>query len=162
MKEKQENYHHINHRKYSGTFPLMKRSILWEIPTIFSFVHTHTRTHTHTHPIHSCHKNEWECARTDHLCILSSLVAQMVKCLPAMWGTWVRSLVWEDLLEKEMATYSSTLAWKILWTEEPDRLPSMGSQRVGHDWVTSLTHSPMHRNHHRKIGNGIREHAFVI
>ena len=62
-----------------------------------------------------------------------SLVAQMVKCLPTMWETWVRSLGWEDLLEKEMATHSSTLAWKILWTEEPGRLLSMGSQRVGHD-----------------------------
>ena len=62
-----------------------------------------------------------------------SLVAQMVKCLPTMWETWVRSLGWEDLLEKEMATHSSTLAWKILWKEEPGRLPSMGSQRVGHD-----------------------------
>ena len=63
----------------------------------------------------------------------SSLVAQMVKRLPTMWETRVRSLGWEDLLEKEMATHSSTLAWKILWTEEPGRLPSMGSQRVGHD-----------------------------
>ena len=63
----------------------------------------------------------------------SSLVAQMVKRLPTMWETWVQSLGWEDLLEKEMATHSSTLAWKILWKEEPGRLPSMGSQRVGHD-----------------------------
>ena len=63
----------------------------------------------------------------------SSLVAQMVKRLPTMWETPVRSLGWEDLLEKEMATHSSTLAWKILWTEELVRLPSTGSQRVGHD-----------------------------
>ena len=60
-------------------------------------------------------------------------MAQTVKRLPAMQETWVRSLGWEDPLEKEMATYSSTLAWKILWTEEPRRLQSMGSQRVGHD-----------------------------
>ena len=60
-------------------------------------------------------------------------VAEMVKRLPTMWDTWVQSLGWEDLLEKEMATHSSTLAWKILWNEEPGRLPSMGSQRVGHD-----------------------------
>ena len=71
----------------------------------------------------------------------SSLVAQMVKRLPTMWETWVRFLGWEDLLEKETATQSSTLAWKILWKEEPGRLLSMGSQRVGHDWVASLTHS---------------------
>ena len=49
------------------------------------------------------------------------------------------SLGWEDLLEKEMATHSSILAWKIPWTEEPGRLRSMGSQRVGHNWVTSLS-----------------------
>ena len=63
---------------------------------------------------------------------LASLVAQTVKHLPAVQETWVPSLGWEDPLEKEMATLSSTLAWKISWTEEPDGLQSMGSQRVGH------------------------------
>ena len=63
----------------------------------------------------------------------TSLVAQMVKHLPAMWETWDQSLGWEDPLEKEMAPHSSTLAWKITWMEEPVRLQSMGSQRVGHD-----------------------------
>ena len=67
------------------------------------------------------------------------LVAQMVKHLSTMWETWVRSLGQEDPLEKEMATHSSTIAWKIPWMEEPARLQSMGSQRVGHDWVTSLS-----------------------
>ena len=57
----------------------------------------------------------------------------MVKRLPTMQETQVPSLDWEDSLEKEMATHSSSLAWKIPWTEEPDRLESMGSQRVGHD-----------------------------
>ena len=57
----------------------------------------------------------------------------MVKHLPAMKETWVLSLGRKDPLEKEMATHSSTLAWKITWTEEPGRLQSMGSQRVGHD-----------------------------
>ena len=61
-----------------------------------------------------------------------------VKRLHAVQETWVRSLGWEDPLEKEMATHSSTLAWKIPWTEEPGRLQSMGSQRVGHDWATSV------------------------
>ena len=61
----------------------------------------------------------------------------MVKRLPAMWETQVQSLGWEDPLEKEMATHSSILAWKISWME-PGRLQSMGSQRVKHDWVTSL------------------------
>ena len=59
-------------------------------------------------------------------------MAQKVKCLPAVWETQVRSLGWEDPLEKEMATHSSTLTWKIPWTKEPGRLQSMGSQRVGH------------------------------
>ena len=54
------------------------------------------------------------------------------KVLPAMWETQVQSLGWEDLLEKEMATHSSILAWKNPWTEKPGRLQSMGSQRVGH------------------------------
>ena len=63
----------------------------------------------------------------------ASLVAQMVKRLPAMWETRVQSLGWEDLLEKEMATHSSILAWGIPGTEEPGGLQSMGSQRVGHD-----------------------------
>ena len=65
--------------------------------------------------------------------IANSLVAQTVKCLPAMQETRVQSLGWEDPLEKETATHSSTLAWKIPWTEEPGRLQSTGSQRVGHD-----------------------------
>ena len=59
-------------------------------------------------------------------------MAQTVKPLPAM-GAWVRSLGREDPLEEAMATHSSTLAWKIPWMEEPSRLQSMGSQRVGHD-----------------------------
>ena len=61
------------------------------------------------------------------------LVAQRVKHLPAMQETWVRSLGQEDPLEKEMATHSSTLAWKIPWMEKPGKLRSMGSQRVEHD-----------------------------
>ena len=60
-------------------------------------------------------------------------MAQTVKHLPTMWETWVQSLGREDLLEKEMATHSSILAWKIPWTLEPGRLQSMGSQRVGRD-----------------------------
>ena len=62
-----------------------------------------------------------------------ALVAQMVKHLPAVQETRVQSLGWEDPLEKEMAIHSSTLAWKIPWTEEPGGLQSMGSQRVRHN-----------------------------
>ena len=69
---------------------------------------------------------------------LTSLMAQMVKHLPTMREIWVQSLDREDPLEKEMATHSSTLTWKIPWMVEPGRLQSMGSQRVGHDWATSL------------------------
>ena len=65
-------------------------------------------------------------------------MAQMVKNLPAVQEIWVQSLGREDLLEKEMATHSSILAWRIPQTEEPDRLQSMGSQRVGHDRVTNI------------------------
>ena len=57
----------------------------------------------------------------------------MVKDLPAVQETWVRSLGWEDALEDEMATHSSILAWAIPWTEEPGRLKTMGSRRAGHN-----------------------------
>ena len=67
------------------------------------------------------------------LFVLASLVAQRIKRLPAMQETRVRSLGWEDPLEKEMATHSSILDWRIPWMEKPGRLQSKGSQRVGHD-----------------------------
>ena len=70
--------------------------------------------------------------------VWASLVSQMVNHLSTMRETQVQSLGGEDLLEKGMAAHSSILAWKILWMEEPGRLQSMGSQRVRHDWVTSL------------------------
>ena len=69
----------------------------------------------------------------------STPVAQRLKHLPAMWEIWVQSLGGEDPLEKEMATHSSILAWRIPQMEEPAGLQSMGSQRVRHNWVTSLT-----------------------
>ena len=68
-----------------------------------------------------------------NLFLRASLVAQRLKHLPEMWETWVQSLGREDPLEKEMAPHSSTLAWRIPWMEEPGRLQSMVSQRVGHD-----------------------------
>ena len=64
---------------------------------------------------------------------LARLVAQMVKRLSIMRETQVQAVGWEDPLEKEVAIHSSTIAWNIPWTEEPGRLQSMGSQRVGHD-----------------------------
>ena len=61
----------------------------------------------------------------------------VVKNLPAMQETWVLSLGREDPLEEEMATHSRILDWEISWTEEPGRVQSMGSQRIGHDWMTN-------------------------
>ena len=69
--------------------------------------------------------------------IWASLVAQLVKNLPAMWETWVRFLSWEDPLVKGTATISSVLAWRIPWTKKPGTLQSMGSQRVRHAQATS-------------------------
>ena len=68
-----------------------------------------------------------------HVIYSASLVAQSVKNLPAVQKTGVRSLSWEDPLKKEMETHSSSLAWRIPWTEEPGGLQSKGSQRVRHD-----------------------------
>ena len=81
----------------------------------------------------------------------ASLMAQQVTNLPAMQETqetWVRSLAWEDPLEKEMAIHSSILAWKITWTEEPGVLQSVGLQRVRHDWVT---HTHRHTHTHTQF-----------
>ena len=69
-----------------------------------------------------------------------SLVAQMVKNLRAMWETWIRSLGWEDPLEKRMATHSCILGWKVPWTEKPGEPWSMGLQRVRHDWLSDCTY----------------------
>ena len=71
-------------------------------------------------------------------------MAQRVKRLPPMQETQVRSLGWEVPLEKEMATHSSILAWRIPWMEEPGGLQSMGSQRVGHDWASSHPFTSFH------------------
>ena len=68
----------------------------------------------------------------------ASWASQGVNNTFAMQETWIWSLGWEDPLEKEMAIHSSTIAWEIPWTEDPGRLQSMGSQRVRHDWATSL------------------------
>ena len=89
----------------------------WEAPLSLS-LYTHTHIHTHT---------QFESP---------SLVAQMVKNLLLMQETRVPSLGWNDALEKGMAIHSSTLAWRIPWTEETGRLQSMGLQRLRHDWVT--------------------------
>ena len=107
---------------------------------------THSSTLTWKIPCNLIGYSPWGCKEWDtteqlhfHFEIWASLVAQMVKSLPAMRETQVRSLSWEDLLEKETATHSSTLAWRNPLTEELGRLQCMGSQRVGHDRATSLS-----------------------
>ena len=76
------------------------------------------------------------CLRMSPALVWTSLVAEMVKNLPAMQETQVQSLGWEDTLEESMATHSSILPWKIPWTKEPCRLQSTGSQKVRHNWGT--------------------------
>ena len=93
--------------------------------------------------IHACEKARPEKIYTMGFRVIlsklwASLVAQRLKHLTPMQETWVRSLGWEDPLEKEMATHSSILAWRISWTEEPGRLQSTGSLRIGHGWATSF------------------------
>ena len=89
---------------------------------IYVYIHTHIYIHTHAHT--HTHTNTH---------IQASMVTQMVKNLPAMQETWVRSLNQEDILERGMATHSSILAGKIPYTEKPGRLQFRGSQRVKHD-----------------------------
>ena len=86
----------------------------------------------------------------------ASLVAQLVKNLPAMQETWVQSLGWEDPLEKGTAAHSSILAWRIPWTEEAGGLRSRGSQKVRHNWVTN-THTYTHTHIHTYSGNIIEK-----
>ena len=78
-----------------------------------------------------------------HCFIKAQILLNMVKSLPAMQETWVQSLGWEDPLEEAMATYFSIPAWRIPWTEKPGGLLSMGSHRVGQDWVIN-THTHTH------------------
>ena len=112
-----------------------------DLHTLYPLPHVHP----HTKISHQAHPN-WKRIPT-HLLRKQragniwriALVAQTVKRLPTMQETQVPSLGWEDPLEKEIATHSSIHVWKIPWTEEPAGLQSMGSQRVRHDWVTSLS-----------------------
>ena len=135
----------------SGLHPCVSKHFTWSLP---QFLHRPLRdrqlllevfSEVPFHPTHSLAPKR--CSINDHcyhtsallgnhlgLCLpRASLVAQRLKRLPAMWETWVQSLGWEDSLEKAMATHSNILAWRIPWMEEPGRLQSMGSQRVGHD-----------------------------
>ena len=86
----------------------------------------------------------------------------MVKRLPTMWETWVRSLGQKYPLEKEMAPHSSTLACKISWMEEPARLQSMGSQRVRHDWATKLSFLSLYPQHEGEVFSTTRSETLRI
>ena len=105
-------------------------------------------------------ENMWDCpgfklCRSLNVRFGASLVAQRLKCLPGMQETQVWYLGWEDPLEKEMTTHSSTLAWRIPWREAPGGLQSMGSQRVGHDWATL----PWRRNVRLTPGKNLRQQS---
>ena len=86
----------------------------------------------------------------------------MVKRLPTMWETWVRSLGRKYPLEKEMAPHSSTLAWKIPWMEESARLQSMGSQRVRHEWATKLSSLSLYPQHEGEVFSTTRSETLRI
>ena len=111
---------------------LLDAPILWLKNTTWNVILHQNITEIWQRGRNGTAENNWEVRG-------ASLMAQMVKRLPTMWEIQVQFLGWEDLLEKETATPSSILAWKIPWMEEPDGLQSMRSQRVGHDWVTSLS-----------------------
>ena len=100
------------------------KTICWEKGAIHTGTQKHAVGDLYLYEVQECGKT----------------VVQVVKTLPAMPETWVQSLGQEDPLEKGMATHSSILSWRIPWTEEPGKLQSMGSQRVGHDWATN-THT---------------------
>ena len=89
--------------------------------------------------------------------IRALLVAQMVSHLSPMQETWVWYLGQEDPLEKGRAAHSSVLAWRIPWTEEPGRLQSMGSQRVGHDWATSLSKPKIFANERILLSSALEQ-----
>ena len=94
----------------------------------------------YTPVFHLLQNVNWALSRPRICCwVLASLVAQTVKHLPTMQETWVQTLGCDDPPEREMATHSSILAWRVPWTGEPGELLSMGSLRVGQDWATSLS-----------------------
>ena len=105
-------------------------SLLW-VPPLFVNIQTQLVCWVCEHTFYDQVNLPWH--------LVPSLVCQRLKRLPAMWETWVQSLGREVPLEKEMAIHSCILAWRIPRTEEPGGLQFMGSQRVGHDWVTSLS-----------------------
>ena len=122
---------------------------------IYTYIHTFTHTHTHIYicvcmcvyihtPIHS-HTHTYIYIHTHTLVwVWASLVVQTVEHLPAVWETRVWSLGWEDPLEKEMAPHSSTLAWKIPWTEEPGSLSPWGPKESD---TTEQLHFHFHNLH---------------
>ena len=111
--------------------PVTPWAAAWQ--AVLSFTYLPEFAQIHVHPIGDAIQPSHSLLPFFTLAFSLSLVAQMVKRLPTMRETRVRSLGWEHAVEKEMAAHSSILAWEIPWTEEPGRLQSMGSQRVGHD-----------------------------
>ena len=117
------------------SFPYSKKQLFWFFYLMtLAFVGLYTIGLKHHRP-----KAQQYCNCPMSRLKRASLIAQLVNYLPAMQDTRVWFLGQEDPLEKEMATHSGILAWRIPCTEEPDRLQSMGSQRVWHNWATSLS-----------------------
>ena len=127
----------VNQCETSGLHFLLFFKVISVLYNVWSHAHRHAcapaLAHIHIHTIWDGQRN-----KKDNLQTQTFLVAQMVKYLPTLQKTQVWSLGREDPLEKEMTTHSSILAWEIPRTEEPGRLQSMGKQRVGHNWLTSL------------------------
>ena len=149
------NFHlflYIDYCGYGTPLQIFLTQVRWNVSIFFS----HSPLHQISCKIGICHLS----VNTMHTDLLlyanflpTSLVAQTVKRLPTMRETWVQFLGREDLLEKAMAPHSSILAWKIPWMVEPGRLQSMGLQRVGQDWATSLSffHFLLRSLHHYEL-----------
>ena len=121
----------IERHRVAGWIKKKRRHVYAVSSFVFNFVHT---------GFHLLQNVNWALSRPRIYCpVLASLVAQTVKHLPTMRETWVQTLGWDDPPEREMATHSSILAWRVPWTGEPGELLSMGSLRVWHDWTTSLS-----------------------
>ena len=125
-----------NLNRSSQALPLLYQPSSCNILFFFFLVANSTFFTASSQGVDSISRNHFLCSSIRSNASWVFLVAQLVKNPPAVQETQAQSLHGEDPLEKEMATHSSILVWKIPWTEEPGRLQSMGSQRVGHDLAT--------------------------
>ena len=142
--EKEKSYHRMTHKALLGwacaetplLLPPLPQKYLWTLPSKLGFAPCVSFLFGLTLHWIFIFPSKLPLHLTVYICIQ---MAQRLKRLPAMQDTWVQSLGQEDPLEKEMATHFSILAWRIPWMEEPSRLQSKRSQRVRHNWATSLS-----------------------